>query len=262
LIDDSRPIGIFDSGVGGLTMVRQIMAQMPCKNLVYFGDSLRAPYGSRRPEELMQFSREIIDFLMMKDIGALVVACGTISATVFDVVKNMTDVPIVGMLDAAVDAALETTRNGHIGLLATAGTVASRAHEKAIIAKRPDAKLVGVACPLFVPLVEEGWLDNDVSRLVAQKYLEQLTDSRIDTLILGCTHYPLLLESIKAALPADISIIDPAVRLAADLAGIVGSKGEESIPQYEFYVSGNKDKFDEMSYIALGRSFDAKVVRL
>jgi len=259
---DDRPIGIFDSGAGGLTVARQIMHALPHRRLVYFGDSLRAPYGSRRPEELVQFSREIIDFLLSKNIGALVVACGTISATVFKTVKDMAgDMPVVGMVDAAVDAALEATKTGHIGLIATAGTIASGAHEKAIAAKRPDATLTGVACPLFVPLVEEGWLDNDVARLTAQKYLAGLAKSDIDTLILGCTHYPLLIESIKAALPADISIIDPAVRLAENLRDLIG-QGSYARPVHEFYISGNKDKFDQTSYIVFGKSYDAKVVKL
>ena len=242
-------------------MVRQIMAELPNRKLVYFGDSLRAPYGSRRPEELIQFSREIIDFLLAKDIAALVVACGTISATVFDAAKQMADVPIIGMVDAAVDAATAATKTGRIGLIATAGTIASRAHETAIAAKRPDVMLTAVACPLFVPLAEEGWLDNDVARLTAQKYLAQLAESEIDTLILGCTHYPLLLGSIKAALPANINIVDPAVKLAGDLAGIVNDASEYN-PRHEFYVSGNKDKFDQISYIALGRSFDAQIAKL
>jgi len=261
MINDSRPVGIFDSGVGGLTVARQIMAALPRKQLVYFGDSLRAPYGSRQPTELTRFSREIIDFLHAKDIGALVVACGTISATVFDAVRQMTNVPVVGMLDAAVDAALDATKSGRIGLIATAGTITSGAHKKAIVRKQPYAELVAIACPLFVPLAEEGWLDNDVARLTAKMYLAQLAQSNIDTLILGCTHYPLLVDSIKAALPADINIIDPAVRLAKNLADIVDSSGEEN-PPHEFFVSGNKEKFDQMSHIALGRSYDAKEVRL
>ena len=265
---DDKAIGIFDSGVGGLTVARQIMTKLPHKKLVYFGDSLRAPYGSRRPEELILFSREIIDFLMARDIGTLVVACGTISATVFDVVQKMADMPTAGMLDAAVDAALETTKTGCIGLVATTGTIASRAHEAAIAAKRPDVTLKAVACPLFVPLVEEGWLDNDVARLAAKKYLAEFDNSGIDTLILGCTHYPLLMESIKAALSADIIIVDPAVKLAEDLADIVGQNGDATgqsphlPPAHEFFVSGNKNKFEEMSYIALGRPFDARVIRL
>ncbi|MDR2183026.1 MAG: aspartate/glutamate racemase family protein, partial [Clostridiales bacterium] len=137
-----KPIGIFDSGVGGLTVARQIMAAMPHKRLVYFGDSLRAPYGGRRPVELIQFSREIINFLLAKDIGALVVACGTISATVFDVVRGMVDdMPVLGMLDASIEAALAATKTGRIGLVATTGTIASRAHQRAIAARRPDVAL-------------------------------------------------------------------------------------------------------------------------
>jgi len=250
---DNRPIGIFDSGVGGLTVARQIMAAMPGRRLVYYGDSLRAPYGGRQPAELINFSREIIDFLLTKDIGALVVACGTISATVFDIVKQMAgDMPVVGMVDAAVDAALQATSHGQIGLIATAGTVASRAHEMAIKAKRPNAKIIAKACPLFVPLVEEGWLDNDVAKLTAKKYMSDIAKSGIDTLILGCTHYPLLAGSIKAAIPADITIIDPAVQLAQNLKDMIGNGNEES-PKHEFHVSGDKDKFNQLSYIALNQ---------
>jgi len=247
--------------VGGLTVARQIMTALPHSKLVYFGDSLRAPYGGRRPEELVQFSREIIDFLHSKNVAALVVACGTISATIFDDVKQMTDVPIMGMLDAGVEAALDATKSERIGIIATAGTIASRAHERAIVAKNPDAKVFAMPCPLFVPLVEEGWLDNDVAQLVAQKYLAQLAENDIDTLILGCTHYPLLIDSIKAALPVDIKIIDPAVRLAEDLAKMI-LDSPSTQPNHEFYVSGNKDKFDQISYIALNKSFDAKEMRL
>ncbi|MCL2375810.1 MAG: glutamate racemase [Defluviitaleaceae bacterium] len=258
---NNKPIGIFDSGVGGLTVARQIMRAASSCKLIYFGDSLRAPYGDRRPEELIEFSREIIDFLLSKDIGALVVACGTISATVFDDVRKMVDIPIFGMVEAAVEAALSTTETGRIGLVATAGTVAGRAHEKAIKARRPDAAVKAVACPLFVPLVEEGWLDNDVANAAAKIYLADFADHKIDTLILGCTHYPLLINSIKAAIPADIKIIDPAAKLAENVAKTMTGTGEAN-PQHEFYVSGNKDKFDKISYIVLGKPCDAQIVAL
>ena len=258
---DNRPIGIFDSGVGGLTVAREIIRVMPARKLVYFGDSLRAPYGDRRPEELIKFSREIINFLLGRDIAALVVACGTISATVFDIVRQMVDIPVFGMVDAAVDAALLATKSGRIGIVATTGTVASRAHEAAIAVRRPDAAVKAVACPLFVPLAEEGWLDNDVAKLTAGIYLSDFTNDEIDTLILGCTHYPLLIDSIKNAVSYDVAVIDPAVNLAQNLRDIMGDLGEVN-PLHEFYVSGNRDKFNRISYIALGCSYDAQIVRL
>jgi len=262
----NKPIGIFDSGVGGLTVARQIMDALPQEHLIYFGDSLRAPYGDRAPEQLAQFSRQIIDFLMDKDIKALVVACGTISARIFGTVEQMTDIPVLGMVVPGVTAALAATKTGRIGVMATAGTVASGAHRTAILTQRPDAQVMSVACPLFVPLTEEGWSDNTVADMTAQIYLADMAANRIDTAILGCTHYPLLINSIKKALPSDVTIVDPAVVLAQDLKKTLGDAGltrvDDTLPVHQFYISGNKEKFDKISALALKVSCDAQVVKL
>lgn len=263
---NSRPIGIFDSGVGGLTVARQIFEALPNEEIVYLGDSLRAPYGDRPPDVLAAFSREIIDFLLKHSIKALVVACGTISAKIFDQVQQMCDLPVQGMVPPGVKAALAATKTGRIGVVATAGTVASQAHKAAIHALRPDASVVAVACPLFVPLAEEGWLDNPVAEMTAQIYMSAFKNSGIDTLLLGCTHYPLLISSIKKALPGDVAIIDPAATLAQNLKKTLESNGllktDQAAPSHRFYITAGKEKFDKISRLALGRKFEASVVKL
>ena len=260
-----RPIGIFDSGVGGLTVVSQIIRAMPNENIVYFGDCARAPYGDRTPEQLAHFSRQIIDFLTSKNIKALVVACGTISARIFDAVLTMTDVPTIGMVAPAVEAVLDATVSGKMAVLATAGTIASRAHQTAINAQMPDAVVAGISCPLFVPLVEEGWTDGQVPFLVAQKYLAPLKDSGIDTVLLGCTHYPLLADSIASAAPPDTKIIDPAFALAENLKTRLAAQGllraKTTQPAFQFYISGRKEKFEEIAARVLGHEFEANVVK-
>jgi len=260
------PIGVFDSGVGGLTVARQIVAAMPHEEIVYFGDCLRAPYGDRGPEQLADFSRQIVDFLTAKGVKALVVACGTISARIFETVAQMTDVPIIGMVKPGVDAALTATKTGRIGVLATAGTVASGAHKAAISAKRPDANVFAVACPLFVPLVEEGWFDGDVADLVAKKYVSALENSGADAVLLGCTHYPLLACAIEKALPPGVAVIDPAIALADSLKGILAEQnllredGEK--PTHQFYISGGKEKFDGILKMIFGQKYEAKIVKI
>ena len=265
---NNMPIGVFDSGVGGLTVVKQIMAAMPHENMIYFGDCARAPYGDRPSEQLAEFSRQIIDFLSQYSVKALVVACGTISARIFDTVANMTDVPIIGMVAPGASAAANATKTGKIGVMATAGTIASGAHKAAITAQLPAAQVFGVACPLFVPLVEEGWVDGDIPYLVAQKYADALAGCDVDTVLLGCTHYPLLWQGIKKALPNGVCIIDPAVNVAEDLKkslhhhDILRKPNNKKPPQHRFYVSGSKEKFDKMTNIILGQAYDANIIKL
>lgn len=264
MADKNGPIGVFDSGVGGLTVVRKILESLPGEEIIYFGDNLRAPYGGREPQVLAAFSREIMDFLLGQGVKAIVVACGTISARIFNQVVAMTDLPIVGMVNPAVEAALDATINGRIGVAATAGTISSCAHERAIKAGKTDAAVFGVACPLFVPLVEEGWLNNQVADLVAETYLSGLKDKGIDTILLGCTHYPLLLDSIKKAVGNEVIVVDPAVRLAADfrekLAALGLLRNRDEPPKHRLYVSGDKEKFDKIATLVLGSNFAAEVL--
>lgn len=260
----NKAIGIFDSGVGGLTVAKQIINTLPNEDIIYFGDSLRAPYGSRSVSELQQFSRQILDFLLSNNVKALVVACGTISARVFDCVADMAgDVPIIGMVEPGVAEALNTTKTGRIGVVATEGTVLSKAHEKAILAANRGCFVTSVACPLFVPLAEEGWVDNEVADLTAKIYLSEFAPGNVDTLVLGCTHYPLLIKSIGKAVGSEVSIVDPAVGLAHQLKHILEEKGmlkEDGEPEYKFYVSGSKEKFDKMTVLALGKSYASEVL--
>jgi len=261
---DNRPIGIFDSGVGGLTVVKQILQLLPNEGVVYLGDCARAPYGDRDNQTLAAFSRQIVDFLLTHDIKALVVACGTISARIFDQVQAMVDIPIVGMVDPAVRAAVNATKNGKIGVIATAGTINSNAHKNAITALHPEMQVTGVACPLFVPLTEEGWCDGEIADLTAKAYLTGFDGCDIDTLLLGCTHYPLLTASIAKALPQNVGIIDPAVGLARDVQTLLDSGGLQgtSPAPPRFFVTGMKDKFDKIAQITLGGGFAAEKVAL
>jgi len=261
---DNRPIGVFDSGVGGLTVVKQILRLLPNESVVYLGDCARAPYGDRDNQTLAEFSRQIVDFLLTHDIKTLVVACGTISARIFDRVQAMVDIPIVGMVSPAVRGAVNATKNGKIGVIATAGTIDSNAHKAAITALHPTMQVTGVVCPLFVPLVEEGWCKGQIADLTAKAYLEKFDGYDIDTLLLGCTHYPLLIDSIAKALPRNVSIIDPAVDLVQDLQVVLDSNNIRgtSPASPRFFVTGMRDKFDRIAQIALGGSYGSEVVVL
>ena len=235
-----RPIGVFDSGIGGLTVVRELMHQLPHESLIYFGDTARVPYGNKSPETVRRFSREILDFLLERDVKLVVVACNTASAHALGELQRVSRVPVEGVIEPGARAGVAASRNGRIGVIGTAGTIASGAYERAIHAAalasgrdRADGASEGSvtarepsgagrkvdvtarACPLFVPLVEEGWLDHPASRLIAEDYLAPVKRQRIDTLVLGCTHYPLLKPLIADVLGPSIALIDSAEQTAA-----------------------------------------------
>ena len=259
-MSDSRPIGIFDSGVGGLTVARQIMGELPNERLVYFGDCARAPYGGRTAEELAAFSRQIIGFLAGHDVKALVVACGTISARIFHQVQAMTNIPAVGMVAAGVNAVLETKKTS-IAVAATAGTVASKAHEKAICAANPDIRVISIACPDFVTLAESGLQNSSEADSAAAKYLGGL--GHVEALLLGCTHYPLLQNSIAKAMPG-AEIIDPAAGLTRELKTALARRGLLSTApgQHKFFVSGGPEKFAKMAEIVLKQKHNIETIEL
>ena len=262
---DDRPIGVFDSGVGGLTVAKEIIQALPNESIVYFGDSLRMPYGERDADDLEQLSRRIITFLMSKNIKALVVACGSISAKIFERVKRQVppDFPIFEMVSPAISAALDATKNGKIGVLATAGTVASGTHEKLLKNVLPNAEITAVAAPLFAPLIEEGWVDNEVARLTAQIYLKPFENSGIDTLLLACTHFPLMHGAIAAALPTNVKIIDPSKRLAADARKVLYFDDNATPPpEHQFFVTAKKEKFDKIAEMVLGFGVDSQLTSI
>lgn len=265
-----RAIGIFDSGIGGLTVAKEIIKYMPNEDIIYFGDTARVPYGNKSSDTIKKFSLEIANFLLTKNIKILVIACNTASSYALEYLQNMIDIPIIGVIQPGAEAARKITKNKKIGVIGTKGTIASKSYEENL--KKMDAKLriFNKACPLFVPLVEEGWVDKEVSYLVTNEYLSKLKRKGIDTLILGCTHYPILKNVIARVMGKKIQIVDSAVETAikvkqtleeynlleTDTLGMGYSLGK-----YVFYVSDDTEKFKEFGLSILERDIE-KVERV
>lgn len=229
-MSDPRPIGVFDSGVGGLTVLRAIREALPEEATLYLGDTARVPYGTKSPETVTRFALESGRFLLEQDIKLLVVACNTASAMSLEALRAVLPIPVVGVLEPGARAAVRATRTGRIGVIGTEATIASGAYPRALRTLDPNLETIGQACPLFVPLAEEGWTDNDVAHLVAERYLAPLRDrplrdrplrDQIDTLILGCTHYPLLRDTIQKVMGAGVTLIDSARETANEVATLV-----------------------------------------
>lgn len=252
-IDRDAPIGVFDSGVGGLTVAREIMRNLPSEKIVYFGDTARVPYGSKSKETVIRYSRQIIHFLEEQQVKAIVIACNTASAFALDAVKNELDIPVLGVIEAGAKVAAQETRNKRVGVIGTLGTVGSGIHEAYLKQLDPEITVIGKACPLFVPLVEEGWLHDSVTTEVASRYLQELKDKDIDTLILGCTHYPLIRSTIREVMGEDVRLVNPAYETALQLKALLeemnissSGTGEEDFP-YRFYVSDLADEFKDFA---------------
>lgn len=244
------PIGVFDSGVGGLTVAREIMRQIPQERIVYFGDTARVPYGSKSTNTLIRYTRQIIRFLKTRGVKAIVVACNTASAAALEAIKDELDIPIIGVVRPGAKVAVETTKNKKIGIIGTETTVNSGMYAKLIKELEPEAQVTGKACPLFVPLVEEGWTKDPVTEEVARRYLEELKNSDIDTLILGCTHYPLLRHMVGEIMGDQVTLVNPAYETAIELRRLLEREGlaNEGITAtvdnpYEFFVSDAAEKF-------------------
>lgn len=258
---NNRPIGVFDSGVGGLTVVRALMERLPLENIVYFGDTARVPYGVKSRTTIETFTTQIVNFLLENDVKALVIACNTIAAVAVNKVRQMAGgMPVLDVISAGAKAALATTRNHHIGVIATNTTVNSNAYARAIHADNPQARVQSQACPLFVPLVEEGWLDHEVTRLTAREYLKPLLAEDIDTLVLGCTHYPLLKPLLYREAP-HIELVDSAITTAEATAQALTQQhllndGSQSAADYRFYVSDIPLRFQTIGERFLGRSLN------
>lgn len=243
----TMPIGVFDSGIGGLTVAREIMRQLPSENVVYFGDTARVPYGSKSKETIIRFSRQIIRFLKTKDVKAIVIACNTASALALETVQAETDIPVIGVIAPGARAAVKETKNKKIGVVGTEATIRSETYTKFIRSQLPDAEVIGKPCPLFVPLVEEGFAKHAITEQVIDIYLSGMKDTDIDTMILGCTHYPLLRSKIMAYLGERVHIVNPAYETAMDLKSILAEKKQtnpaDTPGTYEFYVSDAAEKF-------------------
>ena len=249
----TAPIGVFDSGVGGLTVAREIMRQLPNENIVYFGDTARVPYGSKSKDNIIRYSRQIINFLMTKGVKAIVIACNTASAQALDVVQKEYEIPIIGVVEPGARAALEVTESKKVGVIGTEGTVRSGMYEKVIQGIKPDVTVTAKACPLFVPLVEEGFKDHHVTEEIIDYYLASMKETDIDALILGCTHYPLLRSKIMEYVGDKIKLVNPAYETAMDLRKLLQENDMENPDvegdhgSYSFYVSDAADKFKQFA---------------
>ena len=221
--DPSRPIGIFDSGVGGLTVVRALMERLPFENITYFGDTARVPYGVKSVETITGYAKQITEFLLKQEVKLLIVACNTIAAVAGETVRKIAPVEVLDVIDAGARRAAAETKSRNIGVIGTPATINSNAYARAIHRYDPQVRIYSQACPLFVPLVEEGWLDHPVTRLTAQEYLKPVLAEHIDTLVLGCTHYPLLKPLFEQLLGTEVRLVDSAeamAGIAADLRSL------------------------------------------
>lgn len=250
-----RPIGVFDSGVGGLTVAKELIRQLPSENIVYFGDTARVPYGIKSKETVVRFSIENILFLLKQDVKLICVACNTVSSFALPVIKRHFKVPIVGVISPGVREAVYATQNKRIGVIGTKGTVKSRSYEFEIKQLEPQAKVTAVACPLFVPFAEEGWLSGKVVLDVAKAYLSPLKKAGVDTVILGCTHYPLLKAVIRKVMGDSVTLIDSAQQVAIEVKKILAQEGllnKNGKGKQKFYVSDNPEWFSELAKRFLG----------
>ncbi len=257
---ETAPIGIFDSGLGGLTVAHEIMTRLPGESIIYFGDTARVPYGPKSPDTVLRYSREITAWLIEEGVKVVVVACNTATAHALETLQSDFAVPVIGVVRPGARAAARVSASGHIGVIGTAGTIASGAYVRAIHAAREDAAVVATACPLFVPLVEEGWLDDDATRLVASRYLAPLRTAGVDTLVLGCTHYPLLKPLISQTMGEDVRLIDSAEETAAETSRVLTEMGlcadPAGSPTHRFVASDAPDHFLRQGKRFLGETIE------
>jgi len=257
---NNAPIGVFDSGVGGLTVAREILRQHPNESIVYFGDTARVPYGSKSKDTIIRYSRQIVNFLKTKNVKAIVVACNTASAYALDTIEREIGIPIIGVVKPGAKVATQTTTNKKVGIIGTEGTIRSRLYSKYINSIDDSIKVYGKACPLFVPLVEEGMLHDSVTEEMARRYLEELKDEKVDCLILGCTHYPLLKSTVAKVMGDKVELVNPAYETARSLGELIKENNikasMEHKASYDFYVSDDTDKFKQFADSILPFSVD------
>lgn len=263
---DNRYIGVFDSGVGGLSFVKELMRELPGENIVYFGDTGRVPYGTRSPETIKKYAISDMKFLMTHHIKAVVIACGTVSTVAIPTLKKLCDMPIIGVVEPSAIAAVQATRNNKIGIIGTSGTIKSGKYEEEIKEISPDIYTVSVPCPMFVPLVENDMADTEAAYLIANEYLEPLIKEGVDTLILGCTHYPLLTNTIRRVMGENVTLIDSGAATAGYVSEFLRTNDLLSDKcakeQYKFFVSDCIDNFTNVADKFLGRKIDGLVHKI
>jgi len=255
---NAKPIGVFDSGIGGLTVVHALRTHLPHENIVYFGDTARVPYGPKSSQVVREYAAQDVDFLMSRDVKMVVIACNTVSSVALDVVQKRAKVPVVGVILPGARAAVESSGKKRVGVIGTRATVNSNAYTHAIRQLDGEIQVFARECPLFVPLAEEGWVEHKVTELVAREYLFPLTLEKIDTLILGCTHYPLLRSAIQSAVGAAVTLIDSGEAAALEVAKVLDEHGlrnpSPDAPHVQFFVSDVPARFGEIGERFLGRT--------
>jgi glutamate racemase len=261
----TQPIGIFDSGIGGLTVARALYDRLPHESTIYFGDTARVPYGPKSPETVRRYSLEILHWLLGQGVKGVVVACNTSTAHALDVLRAASPVPVVGVIEPGARAAVKASRGGGIGVIGTVGTIGSNAYARAIHATAPGIRVEQLACPLFVPLVEEGWFDRPATALIAEDYLSPLRRAGIDTLVLGCTHYPLLKPLLERVMGPGVTLIDSAQETAAELSRVLDTHhltAPDAQPAvHRFAVSDDEARFRQVGTRFIGeRLGSAEVV--
>jgi len=266
---DTRPIGVFDSGIGGLTVLREIWRTTPSESTIYFGDNSRTPYGTKSASTVKRYSLQNMKFLETFDVKMIVIACNTASAYAYEEVAKKAKVPVVEVITPGADAACRATANGRIGIIATGATVGTGVYKDAIFDRAKvlasegvngevmsDIRIFQKACPLFVSLAEEGWWDNKIARLTAEEYLKPLKDEGIDTLVLGCTHYPLLAKVIGEVMGPSVKLINTGVAVAGTVRDILDKEGllsDSSDPVRKFYTSDDPSMFEQVASPFLGQ---------
>lgn len=257
-LDPNSPIGVFDSGVGGLTVVRALMERLPFESIYYFGDTARVPYGVKSVQTIAHYTTQITEFLLEKQVKLLVIACNTMAAVSAQVVRDLSPTPVLDVIEAGAIAALSATRSRRIGVIGTPTTINSNAYAQAIHSIDPRVRLVSQACALFVPLVEEGWLDHPVTRLTAQEYLKPVLTEKIDSLVLGCTHYPLLKPLLQEVVGPSVTLVDSADAMAERAATLLTERNlhtsRRTPPEYHYWVTDVPLRFQTIGERFMGRT--------
>lgn len=263
---DNRKIGVFDSGLGGLTAVKEIMNLFPNESIVYFGDTSRVPYGTRSKDTILKYTHSDINFLLTRDVKMIVIACGTASSAALPEIKTEFNVPIYGVVDSGAYEAARVTKNNKIGIIGTPATIKSGAYNKYLNEYNPDAVTFEKACPLFVPLVENGHFNTPVAKLVVEEYLQDIKAAGVDTLIMGCTHYPLLREAIAEYMGDGVTLVSPGEEVAKFLKKKINSDNAhgdvKDNDQYSYYVSDSIESFEELGSIFLETKINGKVNKI
>jgi glutamate racemase len=253
---DDRPIGVFDSGIGGLTVVRELIGRLPHESIIYFGDTARVPYGSKSPATVARYADEAAAFLMSRDVKLVVIACNTATAHACETLRATLPVPVIGVIEPGARAAVQATTTGRVGVIGTAGTIRSGAYDLAVRRMLPDARVYAQPCPLFVPVVEEGWRTHPAARLIAEEYLKPVREMDVDVLILGCTHYPLLHDLVAEIMGESVRLVDSAGETASEVEALLDELGMRrdsgEPPLYTFIASDSPLRFRDVGRVFIG----------